>query len=135
MLSLFMNKIKQHEGLKLKPYNCSAGVLTIGYGHNLENGITKKQAELLFEVDFENCIADVDKVFGEDVDIFSEVYGVLLDLMFNLGYERFCGFKKFIAAIKCKDYHKAADELVDSKWYRQVGTRAVWAVNTIRGVV
>ncbi|HOE90389.1 MAG TPA: lysozyme, partial [Candidatus Cloacimonadota bacterium] len=28
--------LKKHEGLVLKPYKCSAGKLTIGYGRNLE---------------------------------------------------------------------------------------------------
>jgi len=53
------NLIKEFEGLKLKPYLCSAGVPTIGYGNTFyENGtkvkltdapITKERAETLFK--------------------------------------------------------------------------------------
>lgn len=39
--------IKLHEGLRLKPYKCPAGKLTIGYGLNLDGGITKEEAEIL----------------------------------------------------------------------------------------
>ena len=53
------NLIKEFEGLRLKPYLCSAGVPTIGYGNTFyENGtkvkltdapITKERAETLFK--------------------------------------------------------------------------------------
>ena len=37
------DQLIQHEGLKLKPYQCPAGRLTIGVGRNLEDkGITEK---------------------------------------------------------------------------------------------
>ncbi|MCP4280350.1 MAG: lysozyme, partial [Alteromonas sp.] len=29
--------IAQHEGLRLKPYKCTAGKITIGYGRNLDD--------------------------------------------------------------------------------------------------
>jgi len=36
------------EGLKLKPYKCPAGKLTIGIGRNLEDrGITEQEAQML----------------------------------------------------------------------------------------
>ncbi len=41
MTDALMNRIKaqlvRHEGLKLKPYRCTAGKLTIGIGRNLDN--------------------------------------------------------------------------------------------------
>jgi lysozyme len=53
------NLIKEFEGLSLKPYKCSAGISTIGYGNTFyENGtkvkmtdapITKERAETLFK--------------------------------------------------------------------------------------
>ena len=36
-------QLKQDEGWRLKPYRCTAGKLTIGYGRNIEDkGITKQ---------------------------------------------------------------------------------------------
>lgn len=55
--SLLIDLVKRFEGLRLKPYLCSAGVPTIGYGHTGKNitlltkPITKEQAELLLASD------------------------------------------------------------------------------------
>jgi len=44
------DQITTHEGLRLKPYHCPAGKLTIGIGRNLEDkGITEKEALMLLE--------------------------------------------------------------------------------------
>ena len=39
--------LKQEEGFRSKPYKDSEGVLTIGYGLNLSEGITRAEAEWL----------------------------------------------------------------------------------------
>ena len=47
-----MESLKSQEGLRCKPYKCTSGKLTIGYGRNLEDvGISQKEAEYLFEND------------------------------------------------------------------------------------
>ena len=48
---------------------------------------------------------------------------VLISMMFNLGKKRFLTFKKFIKAIKDKDYEKAMYESVNSKRASQVPDR------------
>ncbi len=55
-----MDRIKEqlvrHEGLRLKPYRCTAGKLTIGYGRNLDDrGISKKEAYAMLEKDILDC--------------------------------------------------------------------------------
>jgi len=37
MRDKLVDQIIEHEGLKLKPYHCPAGKLTIGVGRNLED--------------------------------------------------------------------------------------------------
>ena len=49
---------------------------------------------------------------------------VVVNMMFNLGPNRFNAFKKVNAAIEAGEFQVAADEMIDSKWYRQVGNRA-----------
>jgi len=49
-LRVIANYIKKHEGLRLKPYYCPGGILTIGYGHSIKRGeiltsITEPQAD------------------------------------------------------------------------------------------
>lgn len=49
--------IKSHEGLELRPYKCSAGVWTIGWGHRIKDGesfgkISMVEANAMFLRDF-----------------------------------------------------------------------------------
>jgi len=45
-------------------------------------------------------------------------------MMFNLGRPRLSKFKGMKAGVDARDWKKAADEMVDSAWYRQVPNRA-----------
>ena len=57
---------------------------------------------------------------------------VVLDMRFNLGPGGFRGFSKMIAALERDDYDTAADEMVDSAWYHQVGNRSKRLVAMMR---
>ena len=56
----------------------------------------------------------------------------LIDMSYNLGYNKVSTFKKMKAALEKKDYCIAADEMVDSKWYKQVKTRGPRTVSLMR---
>jgi lysozyme len=43
---------------------------------------------------------------------------------FNLGISRLLHFRRMLSALEQGDYQKAAVEMLDSKWARQVGKRA-----------
>ena len=45
-------------------------------------------------------------------------------MMFNMGRTRLSQFKKFIAGVNAGDWDKAAVEMMDSRWAKQVGARA-----------
>lgn len=117
--------IKKNEGYRSKPYRCTAGKLTIGYGHNLDdNGISAPVAELMLT-------EDISKAYYDVVDIFQGFYAfstnrqnALIDMMFNLGRTRFWKFRKMIQAIKIGEWQEAAREAINSLWYEQVGDRA-----------
>lgn len=113
-----------HEGLRLKPYKCPAGYLTIGVGRNLETkGITREEALFLLR----NDIKEVERALSK-YDWYTKLdpirQKVLIDMCFNLGLAGLLKFKRMIAALAAGDYKRAADEMVDSAWYHQVGTRA-----------
>lgn len=85
--------ITKWEGLRLKPYLCSAGVPTIGYGSTYyENGqrvklndptITEERAKLLFK----NTIVTYEKAvesFTRD-DISQNQFNALVSFSYNLG--------------------------------------------------
>jgi lysozyme len=45
-------------------------------------------------------------------------------MIFNLGIARFSAFKKTISLIEEGSYSEAAQEMLDSRWANQVGSRA-----------
>jgi len=118
-------RVKEAEGLRLKPYRCPAGKLTIGYGRNLEDrGITEAEAEHLLENDLDAARWEVQKRVPGFADLSLERRNVLVEMAFNLGIGGVMRFTGMLAAIRLGDYETAAVEMLDSKWAKQVGRRA-----------
>ena len=116
--------IKRHEGFNSRPYKCTAGKLTIGWGRNIEdNGISVQEAEFLLDNDILRCQLDLYK-YRWYLDQPYDVQIALLDMCFNMGINKLICFKKMIKALEDKDYTVAAMEALDSKWAKQVGDRA-----------
>lgn len=118
--------VKGHEGLSLMPYYCTANKLSIGIGRNLEDrGISREEALFLFGNDLRLAVSDLYRIFREDWKTFPDnVQLALIDMMFQLGLTRFCGFKKTIEYLKAGNWKEAAREMMDSKYARQVPKRA-----------
>lgn len=117
---------KLAEGLSLKPYRCPAGKLTIGYGHNLEaNGISEEIANKLLQEDLDNAESQVLKTLGH---LREPYYSVAIDMVFNLGPKNFSLMKRLVKALAEHHKDEVLTELVDSKWFLQVGYRskAIW---------
>ena len=117
-----LQQIKEHEGLRLFPYKCPAGKLTIGYGHNLEdNCLSQSVCEYILIEDIEEAKRNLYAVFTKDFfDTLKDNQKIaLIDMMFNLGLSKFLTFKKFIKAVKNKDFIKASAEIINSKAYHQ----------------
>ena len=124
MQNYLRKKLKEHEGVRNLPYEDSVGVLTIGVGHNLERGVSDAVVALMLEEDIASATVDVKRAMPEFTQLDEVRQYVLTNMMFNLGYERFCGFKRMIAAVRHFDFVEAAHEMEDSEWFRQVGVRA-----------
>lgn len=118
-------RIRKSEGLSYLPYKCPSGHLTIGYGHNLEHGISIEAAELLLRQDIEIAVRQVKNAFIWWPKLTEARFYVLVDMTFNMGISRLCGFKKMLTAVEQGDYQTAAKEMLASKWAVQVGRRAV----------
>lgn len=120
------------EGCVLKPYRDTVGVLTIGYGRNLDDvGITKLEAEVLLDHDLLAAEMSCAKLAWWD-SLNDARQRVVVEMVFNLGMTRFLGFAKTINAIRARDYGTAAVQMLDSKWARQVGQRAQRLADTMR---
>jgi lysozyme len=128
-------EIKEHEGLKLKPYKCSAGKLTIGYGRNLDDvGITLAEANSLFEGDFTKAVISLKDRVSFFNELNQKAQEVLVNMAFNLGIDGLLKFKKMFKALEAKDYLMASYEMEDSLWYSQVGARSKYLVDKMRNI-
>lgn len=117
--------VRQFEGIRLKPYKCPSGKLTIGYGHNLEdNGISVEIAEELLKKDLDNANWECYKRLGCYSCLDDARRFVLLDMCFNMGINKLLSFKKMLAALDKKDFATAKKELLNSKYATQTKTRA-----------
>jgi lysozyme len=120
------DELIRDEGLKLTPYRCTAGKLTIGVGRNLDDrGLSRDEVMYLFKNDIAICEKDLDVLFPKWRNLSDARQRVLLNMAFNLGRERFAGFKKFWGNLALGDYKAAAQEMMSSAWSNQVGQRAV----------
>ena len=117
--------IRDSEGYVLMPYEDSTGHVSIGIGRNLDaKGISPEEAEFLFSNDMNEAISDLeDYYFFYSQDPVRQA--VLLDLRFNLGLHGLLSFQKMLKALEDGDYDRAAIELLDSRYARQVGPRAL----------
>ena len=126
----------RHEGLRLRPYKCSAGKITIGVGRNIEDrGITEAEAMVMLENDIAGARADVDSLLDEfgirKWELNQARLDALVNMAFNLGRRRLSGFKKMFAAIKDRNFDLGAAEVLNSKYARDVGQRAVELSNQL----
>ncbi|MBI9113218.1 hypothetical protein [Maridesulfovibrio ferrireducens] len=115
----------RHEGLRLKPYRCSAGKLTIGVGRNLEDkGIREVEAYYMLDNDIDEVTGSLKKKYDWFERLNEVRKAVVINMAFNLGVLGFGAFRKTIALIESGQYEEASREMLRSKWAIQVGYRA-----------
>lgn len=121
---LLKSQLEQHEGLRLKPYRCTEGKLTIGYGRNIEDvGISAEEAEYLLDNDIDRVESRLRRIEGYR-QLSPVRQAVLGNMAFNLGMDGLLRFVRMWEAIKDQDFDRAAREMLDSRWAVQVGSRA-----------
>ena len=124
----------RHEGLKLKPYRCTAGALTIGVGHNLDaNGIPEYVAMALLAHDIAICRQEIQRDLPWSLSLPQAAQNVLVNMGF-MGVAKLRKFTKFLAALEARNYVVASQEMLNSKWAKQVGKRSVELADIIRGL-
>jgi len=106
------------------------GFRTIGYGHlvldsdNFVEGVAYDKATLeeVFDNDFKIAL-DSARELLRDIEHNHIVFGVIVEMCFQLGKPRVMKFKKMWEAIKQKNYLKASEEMIDSNWHKQTTKR------------
>ena len=130
-------QLKIDEGVFYGVYKDSLGFLTFGVGHLItrdddEDGlpegydVSEERVREAFEEDLNTMISECEILFEARWNNFpDELQEVLVNMMFNLGRPRLGKFKKFIGHLENHHWKLASEEMLDSKWARQVGNRAI----------
>lgn len=110
-----------HEGLRLKPYRCTAGRLTIGVGRNLDDkGISEAEAMDMLSHDIMETYNGLRHVLPWFDNLDDDRQRVLVDLAFNMGLVGLLRFQRMLDAMKRQDWAGAVKEMRDSLWAKQV---------------
>jgi len=113
-------QLVRHEGLRLYPYRCTKGKLTIGVGRNIEdNGINREEALFMLENDIERSRKELENNLPWFSKLNEVRQDVLINMCFNMGITALLEFKKTIEYIEAGDFDSASVEMLDSKWARE----------------
>ena len=135
-------QLKVDEGVKYEIYKDHLGYPTFGIGHLItendpEHGepngteISEDRVNEVFETDVATFVSEA-KILFPDLDDLPEVaQQVIVNMAFNMGRPRLSKFKNFIAGVNDRDWVRAAEEMMDSRWAVQVGIRAIRLRNKI----
>jgi lysozyme len=135
MISYLKQQLIRHEGSRSKPYYDTATPpkLTIGVGRNLDDvGLFQDEIDLMLTNDINRVIKDLTDHLAWVNSLDEPRRLVLANMTFNMGISRLLKFHDMLTALQSGDYQKAADEMMDSVWYKQVGVRALELVNQMR---
>lgn len=135
-IDLLREQLAADEGCKYEIYLDHLGYATFGIGHLVKDSdpehgqpvgteVTQKRVEEAFDADIKTTIQDCVNMFDEFYIIPEEAQLILANMMFNLGFPRMNKFVKMITAVYARDWDEAANQMVDSRWYRQVPNRAM----------
>jgi lysozyme len=124
-MNRLLMQLKRHEGFRPLPYSDSTGHLTIGYGTALHVPISQEAATYLLLDRLTVYEAEMQRAKPIIHSLDNVRQSALLNMAYNLGIEGLLGFRRMWAAIDARDWPRAADEALDSRWAMQVGSRAI----------
>jgi len=149
----YYDMLSLNEGNKPKVYKDSKGNRTIGIGFNLEDSANRKflkregidinelfdgrklsenETRTLYNHSLTQAFKDAQSYDPNFAKRPEAVKMTLVDMAFNLGLTRLNKFKDMKAGLMNNDYNVAADEMIDSKWYKQVKSRGPRMVQVMR---
>jgi len=143
LLEIVREDLTRHEGYVAEIYLDTEHLPTFGIGHlvtedDIEHGwpvgtpVEEERILNVFASDCEVAHTDACALFLNFASLPLQVQRVLVNMAFNLGRNRLGQFKKMISAVNEGNYSKAADEMMDSRWYSQVKTRGVELVDMMK---
>jgi len=138
-------ELELDEGVKYEIYNDHLGYATFGIGHlvidsdpehgqEIGTAVSEERVIAAFDEDVQIVLSDCERLYNDFNVLPEECQMIIANMMFNMGRPRLSKFKGMKAGVDAKDWHKAADEMIDSAWYKQVPNRAGRLVKRMRAL-
>ena len=138
-------QLEVDEGCVYEIYNDHLGYPTFGIGHlvkesdpeqgqSLGTAVSSERVVEAFESDIQSVLRDCNILYSDFHNLPEEAQQVIANMMFNLGRPRLSKFAGMKRGVDARDWNAAADEMVDSAWYRQVTNRADRLVERVRAL-
>ena len=138
-------ELERDEGIKYEVYLDHLGYPTFGIGHLITDDdpecgasvgtkVDSDRVQEAFETDVESVLSDCERLYVQFEHLPEEVQLIIANMMFNMGYTRLSKFKGMKRGVDARNWAAAADEMVDSRWYKQVTNRADRLVVRMRSV-
>ena len=138
-------ELEADEGRVDKIYLDHFGFETFGIGHlvietdpedglPVDTAITSLRVVEAFGDDVETVVEDCTILYPDFNDLPEEAQRIIANMMFNMGRTRLSKFRGMKRGVDARDWNAAADEMVDSVWYRQVTNRADRLVERMRSL-
>ena len=140
-MSKLTEMLRRHEGVESHAYLCSQNFMTIGVGRNVDAGddggarglgLSDDEVDYLLENDIGRVIQELDGEYSWFSELNEARSDAMVDISFNLGQTRLRGFKKALEAMGSGDWEEASRQFLDSRWAKQVGSRATELAEIIR---
>ena len=133
------------EGVKYEFYLDHLGLPTFGIGHLVTKSdpefgqpvgtpVDKDRCIEAFNEDLETVMSDCHKLYSDFDSLPEEAQLIIANMMFNMGRPRLSKFKGMKRGVDARDWNPAADEMGDSRWYKQVTSRANRLVERMRAL-
>ena len=138
-------ELAEDEGCKFEIYLDHLGLPTYGIGHLVVDGdpeygqpvgtpVDEERVRQVFNLDIASTLDECQVLYPDFDDLPEECQLIIANMMFNMGRPRLSKFKGMKAGVDARDWNRAADEMVDSRWYDQVTNRAKRLVKRMRAL-
>ena len=144
---ILVQQIQADEGWSATPYQDTLGHWTIGYGtkmsditvaelvqcwqaENCAKGIRRDQGEIFMRHDLLRVLRWLD-AYDWWHNLSDKQARAIANMAYNLGQTKFRQFRKMLYALARGNYFSAKKEALDSRWAKQVGSRATRIADAI----
>jgi lysozyme len=129
-------ELRRDEGVVEHAYQDHLGYWTIGVGRLIDKRkggkLSPDEIDYLLANDIKRFEGELDDKLPWWRDLDEVRQRVILNMAFNLGTDGLLSFRNTLAAVKAKDWERAAVGMAASKWASQVGNRAKRLVAMMR---